>query len=78
MCSYRAAQVLQSFIMRRKQTLLKLALLQEKHKTIRELIQFESDHEKLRIYKAELESIASELRGLHQRIQELLSHKHAA
>jgi hypothetical protein len=62
MYSYCKAQVLQSFIMRRKHTLLKLVLLQEKHKTIRELIQSETDHEKLRMYKAELESIASELR----------------
>jgi protein subunit release factor A len=71
-------QVLQSVIMRRKQSLLKLALLQEKHRTIRELIQFETDQEKLRMYKAELESIASELRDLHHRIQDLLSYKDAA
>jgi protein subunit release factor A len=64
--------------MRRKQNLLKLALLQEKHKTIRELIQSETDHEKLRMYKAELESIASELRDLHQRIQDLFLNNDAA
>jgi hypothetical protein len=64
--------------MRRKHTLLKLVLLQEKHKTIRELIQSETDHEKLRMYKAELESIASELRDLHQRIQDRFSYRDAA
>ena len=78
MYSYCEGPVLQSFIMRGKLTLPKLALLQEKQKTIRELIPSETNHEKLRTYKAQLESMASELRDLNQRIRDLFSFKDAA
>jgi hypothetical protein len=66
------------FTMRRKQTLLRLALLQQKHTTVRELIQCETDHDKLRICKAELESVASELRHLRQQISQHFSRRRAA
>jgi hypothetical protein len=58
--------------MRRTEGFLKLALLQQKHLRLRDLVQDKTDGDLLRPYKAELEVVASELRESRREVTEHL------
>jgi hypothetical protein len=58
--------------MRRTEGFLKLALLQQKHLRLRDLVQDKTDGDLFRPYKAELEVVASELRESRREVTEHL------